>query len=77
MAQRPSRARSAPIPLCATGQRSRLTAPLGQRRTLTTVPAAGMHLTLKTRTADMPSQSFIGTVREWGIGALIASYLDR
>jgi hypothetical protein len=45
-----------PNPLCAIGQRSRLTAPLGQSRTLTTEPAAGMNLTLKTRTADMPSQ---------------------
>jgi hypothetical protein len=35
-AQLPPRARSAPSPLCATGPRSRLTAPLGQRRTLTT-----------------------------------------
>ena len=34
------RARSAPNPLCAIGQRSRLTAPLGQSRTLTTTRKA-------------------------------------
>jgi hypothetical protein len=34
------RARSAPNPLCSIGQRFRLTAPLGQRRTLITTPEA-------------------------------------
>jgi hypothetical protein len=37
------RARSAPNPLCAIGQRSRLTAPLGQKRTLTTTQTRQDH----------------------------------
>jgi hypothetical protein len=39
------RARSAPNPLCAIGPRSRLTAPLGQKRTLTTTQAQQDSLT--------------------------------